>query len=219
MYAITIEEITRIAKEIPITKSGGDGRIDSAIKEPEFLKEIKRILLDKNPTWDVLIPSSRNSFDIMINSIQINLKLSDCKSSDNSASKKAIYYSLTGRLDYPSSSNFNEFYKRVKEAYHDKTIKTHRCKQTEYHYLVKNKITGDVLLKPIFDIHTYVSNASNDMQINWGKEFINADYYTEDVDYLKKIRSLITCLQCSRVASINTSNKFAYADIDSFMPE
>ena len=196
-YNITISEIESVAKSIGVKKSDCDGRIDSAMKEKPFLNEMKRILLEMNPDWEVVISPPRASCDIIVNNIRINLKLTDCKSSDNSVNKPSIYYSITGLTTYPYSSNWNDFLDRLTDAKTKSQIKKQRYKPTEYHYLVKNKLTGNVLLKPIFDIHTYVSNASNDLQINWKNEFTYSEYHTEEVDYLKKVQSLLLCIQKS----------------------
>lgn len=217
-YMIMINEIASVAKTICVKKTDGDGddddgRIASAIKEKPFLNEMRRLLLEKHPDWEIVIPPNRASCDIMINSIRINLKLTNCKSGDNSVSKPSIYYSITGLTTYPYSSNWNEFHKRLKEAKTTNHIKKIRNKPTEYHYLVKHKLTGEVLLKPIFDIHTYVSNASNDLQINWQHEFTAAAYYTKDEDYENKVESLLMCIQQSVQKKIETTKRFAEADI------
>lgn len=216
-YNTTITEIEIVARSIAVKKADCDGRIDSAMKEIPFLNEIKRILLEKHNDWDVVISPPRASCDIMVNSIRINLKLTDCKSSDNSVNKPSIYYSITGLTTYPYSSNWNEFLDRLSDAKTTNQIKKQRYKPTEYHYLVKNKLTGDVLLKPIFDIHTYVSNASNDLQINWKNEFAHSEYHTEDADYLKKVQSLLVCIQKSVKEMIERTKRFAEADISSLL--
>lgn len=216
-YDTMINEIKTVAKTISIIKSDYDGRIDSAMKELPFLEEMKKILLDKYPDWKVIISPIRGSCDIMINSIPINLKLTDCKTSDNSMNKASIYYSITGQTTYPYSSNWNIFLDLLTEAKKMHCFKKHRCKRTEYHYLVKNKITGDVLLKPIFDIHTYISNPSNDLQINWKNEFIHLEYTIEEADYLQKVRSLLVCIQKSVKEMIARTIRFAEADIDNII--
>jgi len=216
-YNITIEEIEIVAKSIDVKKADCDGRIDSAIKETPFLNEMKRILLKKHPEWDIVISPSRASCDIMVNSIRINLKLTDCKSSDNCVNKPSIYYSITGLTTYPYSSNWNEFLDRLLEAKTANQIKKHRYKPTEYHYLVKNKLTGDVLLKSIFDIHNYVSNPSNDLQINWKNEFAHSEYHIEDVDYRGKVESLLVCIQKSVKEMIERTRRFAEADMSSLL--
>jgi hypothetical protein len=216
IYNITISEVESVAKSIRVEKADGDGRIDSAMKETPFLNEMKRILLEKHPDWEILISPPRASCDIMVNSIRINLKLTDCKTSDNSVNKPSIYYSITGLTSYPYSSNWNFFFDKLKDAKTKNQVKKERHKPTEYHYLVKNKVTGDVIFKPIFDIHMYISNASNDLQINWKNEFTNSLYYTEDVNYLKKVESLLMCLQESAKKKIETTNRFAEAELDLF---
>jgi hypothetical protein len=220
-YDETITEILRIAKAIVIKKSesgsGSDGRIDSAMKEGPFLEELKKQLLAGHPTWDVVISPPRASCDILVNSVRINLKLTDCKSSDNSVNKPSIFYSLTGQTTYPYSSNWNEFYERLANAKKEGQIKKVRDKVTEYHYLVKNKLTGDVLFKPIFDIHTYVSNPSNDLQINWKNEFTHVDVLTTDADYMKKVESLLVTIQTSVKEMIARTRLFAEADLTALL--
>lgn len=213
-YNTVITEIRSVAKSISVKKTDGDGRIDSAIKETPFLNELKRLLMEKHPDWQIVISPPRASCDIMINSIRINLKLTDCKSADNSVNKPSIYYSITGLTTYPYSSNWNEFLDRLTNAKTTNHIKKIRHKPTEYHYLVKNKLTGDVLLKPIFDIHTYVSNASNDLQINWKNEFASSEYHTKDEDYENKVKSLVKCIQQSVKEMIERTKRFAEANID-----
>jgi len=210
-------EITSVAKSISLAQNAqedGDGRIDSAIKERPFLNELKRIILERHPDWEVEISPPRAPHDITVNGIPINAKLTDGKSADNSVSKPSIYYSITGLATYPQSSNWNEFVNRIMCAVSANQYKTQRNKRTEYHYLVKHKITGDVLFKPIFDIHTYVSNPSNDLQINWKNEFAHADYRTEDADYLTKVRSLLKCLTSSAKKKFETTHLLAEANWD-----
>jgi hypothetical protein len=211
MYNETINEILRISKDIKM-ESGSiiDGRIDSSIKEIPFLNKLKEELLKINPEWSVEITPPRASCDIMVNSIRINLKLTNCKSADNSVNNPSFFYSITGNSTYPYSSTWNDFIERLQKN----KIKTLRDKATEYHYLVKNKITGDVLLKSIFDIHTYISNPSNDLQINWKNEFKNITYYTSNEEYNMKVKSLIECIQKSVKDMIEKNRKFAECDIN-----
>jgi hypothetical protein len=212
-YTTTISEIVAAANAIGVKKTEGDGRIDSALKEIPFLNELKARLLEKHPNWDIVISPPRASCDVMINGLRINLKMTDCKSSDNSMNKPAIYYSITGLTTYPYSSNWNDFLDKLLEAKTTNQIKTQRDKSSEYHYLVKNKITGDVLMKPIFDIHSYISNPSNDLQINWKNEFANSEYHTDDASYHTKVRSLLTCIQKSVREMIERTRRFAEADM------
>jgi hypothetical protein len=216
-YTLVVAEIERVAKLISVIKANCDGRIDSAMKETPFLFELKKLLLEKYPDWTIIISPPRASCDIMIQNLRINLKLTDCKSSDNSVNKPSIYFSITGLQDYPYSSTWNDFLDKLTEAKKKKHIKEQRDQSTEYHYLVKNKLTGEVLLKPIFDIHTYVSNPSNDLQINWKNEFTNITYHTKDIDYMKKVESLLCCIQKSVREMMERTRRFAEADFASIL--
>ena len=69
-------------------------------------------------------------------------------------------------------------------------------------------------MKSIFDIHTYVSNASNDLQINWKNEFLYSKYYTNDIDYMKKVKELLISIQTSVKDMIERTKRFAYDDIE-----
>lgn len=218
-YQTVIDLVRRTAIDIPLHKEGNDGRIDSAIKEGPFLDELGKRLLLAHPDWVVERPRCRSACDIIINDIRFNLKITDCRSPDNAANKASFYYSITGRNDYAYSSNWNDFLNKIMTAKENGHIKTRRDIQTEYHYLVKHKTTGQVLCKAIFDIHTYVSNASNDMQIHWGHEFRNSDHATLDEDYHKKVESLLLCLQRSVRMMIERSNRFAETDFSNIFAE
>lgn len=216
-YDTTISIIKSAAERIEVcAKNDGctDGRIMSAMKEAPFLEKLKEMLLDEKPHWEIAISPPRASCDIMINTLRINLKLSDCKTADNSVNKSAIYYSITGLTTYPNNSNWNKFYKMLLDAKSKNQIKLKRDKMTEYHYLVKNKLTGDVIMKSIFDIHTYVSNPSNDLQISWRNEFKNIDYAVEDENYTKKVEELLKCIQKSVKEMIRRSQEFAEGDVE-----
>lgn len=207
MYETIYEDILTAAKSISLSSGEGDGRLDSAMKETPFLIELKRILLEKHLEWDIVIPKERSWCDIIIQAIPINLKLTEAKTADNCANKRAIFFSITGNSYYPYSSTWNNFYDKLSET----PWKTHRNKLTEYHYLVKNKLTGAVLLKAMFDIHTYVSNPSNDLQINWKNEFNHLEYQGDS----KKIDELLTCIQTSVKAMIERISRFASANFSS----
>ena len=216
-YAQTIQRIRTAATQITVARLGGDGRIESAMGEGPFLETLKSNIHVLDPTAEVVISPPRAACDLLVNGIRINLKLTDCKSSDNSANKPSIFYSITGSPTYPYSSTWNDFSQKLAEAKANGQIKMARVRETEYHYLVKNKITGEVLLKPIFDIHTYVSNPSNDLQINWKNEFENINYLTADADYVAKVGSLIKALQTSVRQMIERTRLFAESNVDDLL--
>ena len=204
MYETIYADILTAAKTITLSSGEGDGRLDSAMKEVPFLIELKHVLMEKHPEWVIVIPKERSWCDIIIQAIPINLKLTEAKTADNCANKRAIFFSITGNPDYPYSSTWNDLYDKLLTT----PWKNERCKLTEYHYLVKNKLTGDVLLKAMFDIHTYVSNPSNDLQINWKNEFHHLEYQGDS----KKVYELLSCIQTSVKAMIERTARFANAD-------
>jgi hypothetical protein len=216
-YDETYAEIVRVAQSISVVRTEGDGRIDSAMKEQPFLQELRRQLLSSHPTWEIQISPPRAACDVLINGIRVNLKLTDCKTADNAANKPSIFYSITGLTTYPYSSNWNDFLAKLTEARARGEFKRTRDKTTEYHYLAKNKLTGEVLFKPIFDIHTYVSNASNDLQINWRHEFEHAGHKTDDDKYMEKVVALLRAIQKSVQEMIARTRLFADADFSTLL--
>jgi hypothetical protein len=192
-----------------------DGRSQSSNLESVVLTMIKTHMLQKHPWWCIEIQKSRTFCDVVVNGICINLKLTEGKSADNSASKKGIFYSMTGLETYPATSTWDYFYKQLRQAKQHGRFKTVRYKPTEYHYLVIHKGSpGRVLLKAIFDIHTYRSNPSNDLQIQWNHEFAHADHATKDALYGEKVVSLLKTLQKSVKDKIATIEQFAEADFE-----
>jgi hypothetical protein len=106
--------------------------------------------------------------------------------------------------------NFSDWYKKILAG----KIKPCRDRMTEYHFLVVNKETSEVLLKSILDIHTFKSNPCNDLQINWKNEFKNVSYLTLDDDYEQKVKSLLKTLQISAKQYLHSIIDFANANID-----
>lgn len=193
-----LQEISATILAILTKKKEEDGRSQSANLEAQILTLLKGHLLQKYPSWSIELSKARAFYDLKINGIYINLKLTAGKTADNSSSKKGIYYSITGQEScYPASSNWNTFYKMLQQAKAQGHFKKVREKASEYHYLVIHKTTGAAIFKPIFDIHTYKSNPSNDLQIHWNNEFAHADHTTTDELYLSKVESLLDTIQNS----------------------
>ena len=211
-YNDTIELIHKTASTIDIAfdkNSKDDGRIDSAIKEPEFLNCLKTELLKIQPKLDIEISKKRAWYDIKINNIPINLKITS-GGNDNANNKTAIIYTLTGQI-VDESMNPNVMLENIKKL----TVKNIRNKETEYHYLVYHKKTKKVLLKSILDIKKYNSNPCNELQIKWNYEFDNIDYVC--TDHQSKMLELLKTLQESYTKSINNMKDFAYFDFSTII--
>lgn len=180
-----------------------DGRIVSAVKESEYLEKLGYALPS---TFQFKISKPRDWYDFQCGGVPFNLKLTNCaKTCDNAFNKAAVIYSVTGRIPRYKNMCFNKFWSQIKEAPWDD------IPGREYHYLVVNKLTGDVLIKSIFDVQNYMPNPCNIMQINWSKEFEARDYKAENITEKKK--ELLRCIQKSIQASINSQQEFAQADI------
>jgi hypothetical protein len=210
-YSDTIQAIKAECLKINISFSKeGDGRITSAIKEKEYLDALTKGLLENYTGFTVEIPKERFWYDIMINSIPINLKLTS-GGTDNAFNKVAIIYTVTGSDCSKRNMNYDDWFNIIK----DSKKKDVRNKQTEYHYLVVHKDTGQILLKSILDIHTYKTNPCNILQINWNNEFKNIDCYIPDSRFKSKTHELIRTVQNSLKQYVNSMKTFCDADISS----
>jgi hypothetical protein len=211
MYEVTIKSIMTECKTINMSFSKmGDGRIISAVKEKEYLDTLSEKLLQKYPDYKIEIPKERFWYDIRINTIPINLKLTTGKT-DNAFNKRAITSTIS-RVEpcINQNTNFNTFYQDMRKY----SSKNERQYTTEYHYLVVNKNTGQVLLKSILDIHTYKKNSSNILQINWDNEFKNLSYMTPADKTREKIIELLKVIQTSLREAYERSKLFIDADIE-----
>lgn len=212
-YASTVAAIMTACQEmktaVQFNATGGDGRITSAVKEKDYLDTLETFMKANYPNTIFERPPDRYWYDVRINHIPINLKLT-VGGTDNVFNKKSILFTLTGDESAMGNMNFSEWYKKIMAG----KIKSQRDRMTEYHFLVVNKDTSDVLFKSILDIHTFKSNPCNDLQINWKNEFKHASYLTSDEDYEQKVKSLLKTLQTSVKQYLQSIIDFATANID-----
>ena len=205
----TISAIKRVCAKINLSYSeDGDGRIISAVKEKEYLNALVKGLGEEDPYTTCEIPKDRHWYDIRINSIPINLKITN-GGTDNAFNKVAFLYTLTATEVKKKNMNMNKWFEHVRTITH----KEERDRHSEYHYLVVDKKTGTVLLKSILDIHTYKSNPANIFQINWGKEFKNINYVTPEDKYHAKLLEAFGTVQKSVRQAMAGMDKFAEADL------
>jgi hypothetical protein len=208
-YRETIKAIKTECGKINLTYSkGGDGRITSAVTEKPYLDKLESGLKAIYPSFTIVRPKERFWYDIEINSIPINLKLTTGKT-DNAFNKRSIVASIScSGASITQNTNFNTLYDALKKC--EKA--NERNPFTEYHYLAVHKNTGTILLKSILDIHTYKSNPSNILQINWDNEFKHIDYECED--FKEKRKELLKTIQTSLKKQYENSKMFIEADID-----
>jgi len=208
-YAATIAAIKKVCKKINISYSvGGDGRIISAVKEKEYLDALVEGLKEEDPHMVCEIAKDRHWYDIRINGIPINLKITK-GAAGNAFNKVAFLYTLTAVEVEKKNMNMNKWFEHIQKIPH----KTERDRKTEYHYLAVDKDTGRVLLKSILDIRAYNSNPANIFQINWKKEFKNIDYVTPETKYHSALLEMFGTVQKSIRQAIAGMDKFADAEL------
>lgn len=211
---LTYDEIISAIKEecAKINQTVESGRFNSLKAEQEYLKTLKKNLESRDQNIRIQIgeiESKISWYDIMINDIPINLKMTTATQADNAMSKKGIIYSLTGELHGKKQYSYNEMYQLIKA-----NLKPKREIAKEYHYLVIRKTTpATILIRPILDVSHYISNGKNDLQINWKKEFDNPTYKTSDDDYKNKVIELLKTLQDSCKKVMKSFDTFLEADL------
>lgn len=194
-------------------KTSGDGRLVSAIMETAYLDKLEELLIKKDKSINIWRPPARHWFDIMINNIPINLKLTT-GGTDNAFNKTAITYTLLdGITNDAKIVGFSEWYEFIKANYNSAI---NRNPFKEYHYLVINKNNpSKVLFKSILDINTYRSNPSNILQIRWKHEFNHYTYVLKTAEsYQLKKLELLKCIQVSLVKEYKSKRSFIDANLD-----
>jgi hypothetical protein len=186
---------------------GGDGRVESSVKEGPYLEALKTAL---GSGHTVEIAKARHWYDVRIDGIPFNLKMTECASSDNMFDKVAIHYTLTGEELVKKNMNFDVWWSGVVAA----KRKAERDPSTEYHFIVVDKRDGSVLVKSLMDIHSYKKNPCNILQIGWANEFAQASYTASD--YKAKVRELLGTVQASLLQRRASEDAFCTADLSKF---
>ena len=213
-YSDTVKAINSECAKINLKFSTeGDGRLTSALKEREYLDQLVAGLKNNYPSINVKVAKERFWYDIRINTIPINLKLTT-GGTDNAFNKVACIYTISGEEGTLRSMNYNQLYSSLKAG----SKKSERDYMTEYHYLVIDKESGSVLFKSILDIHTYKTNPCNILQINWKNEFKNIEHMTPVDKYKKKIQELLKTIQASLRQFNESMKEFLEADIEIDFP-
>lgn len=192
-----------------------DGRLVSAIMEKKFLDKLEVGIHEVDKKIKIERPNIRHWYDIMIENIPINLKLTT-GGTDNAFNKTAIAHTILGyEANHIHNLNFSEWYDFIKNHYDPNMC---RDPFKEYHYLViSKKDPNKVLFKSILDINTYKSNPSNILQIRWKHEFNHFTYnigWTDNTRYQNKKLDLLKCIQTSLVKEYIGKRKFIEAHID-----
>ena len=207
-YDATIAAVKAACTDINLsyTRSGDghDGRLESAAKEGPYLAALKAKLEVSGHIVEIAPP--RFWYDVRIDGIPFNLKLTECASADNVFDKVSIHYSICGVETTKKNMNINEWWAGIMGS----ARKAEREKATEYHFIVVNKKTGAALVKSLLDIHSYKKNPCNILQIAWANEFANAEYVA--ADYKAKVAELLGTIRASLAQRRASEEAFMDAD-------
>jgi len=187
-----------------------NGRLESYNLENIYLQNLKK-KLEKND-FIMEISKERHWYDMKINDIPMNLKLSSFGGADNAFNKKSILYSIRGDISNINYGNMNnkEFFEELKKK---DLWKNERNIETEYHFLVINKLKpSEIIIKSLFDIKKYISNPTNILQVEWKKELKNIDYTCDNID--EKISQLLKTIQLSYRKKTCDMENYVNCDID-----
>jgi len=206
------ETCNAINKECSFIKlkysSKKDGRLDSANLESKFLNDLQGSFKKNYPSFDFEIPKNRHWYDVKINNIPINLKITS-GGRDNAFNKVSILYTICGEEIDKKHMNFNSWWDEIEKC----NKKDVRDKKSEYHYLVVDKNSSNIMFKSILDISEYHTNPCNILQIDWKNEFNNMNYSIEDKDFKKKINILLKTIQTSVKQDVESKMKLVNAKI------
>lgn len=206
-YIETIRAIRAACAAINLTYSReGDGRLESAAKEGPYLEALKSRLTTGGHTVEIAPP--RYWYDVRIDGIPFNLKLTECASADNVFDKVSIHYTICGVETTKKNMNIDDWWAGIMAA----PRKATRDRATEYHFIVVNKLTGAALVKSLVDIHSYKKNPCNILQIAWANEFTHAAYEVPDAAYKAKIAELLGTIRASIAQRRASEDAFMAAD-------
>ena len=150
--------------EVKLPSGGEDLRADSSQAEQKVVQ-----FLQNAGRWKVRSPAvdsgnNRAWYDAEIAGYFVDIKISQCKASDNTNAKKAIYYFLTGVEADSAPQHTDQFFKSMKE-------KEEPDEKRDYYYLIVNKNEpADVFFVSLKGLaHCMPAPNNLPFQSNWGK--------------------------------------------------
>lgn len=184
-----------------------DGRVTSAINEKQFLDRLHAHLLVLQPQLSVVRSRTREWFDIQIDGIPVNLKMTS-GGTDNAFNKVSIEYTMCGTVPTKKKLTFNEWVDHLQEAFTELTNERHP--HQEYHYLAFDKRSGNHRFLSMLDIRSYKSNPSNILQICWGQELERECFYNDDTsdNKISTICNILRIIQASLKQDYESKRKF-----------
>ena len=195
-----------------------DGRINSSMNETWYLKKITSYLHQYEPQLNVHCSMSREWYDISVDGIPINLKLT-MGGTDNAFNKTSIDYTISGKIPERKKISYNEWMSRLRNEFGHMT--NVRDFHGEYHFLAIDKIDGKHCFKSMIDIQSYRSNPSNILQICWKSEFDGDDKksirHLKLVDKREKLLDILSLVQQSLRQDYDSKRDFIDFSLPSYM--
>ncbi len=168
------------SKELSLSKTTQDGRINSAINEDEILNFLESSYNFENG-YSLSRPNAREWYDLVIENtktkefIPINIKVTDTTHADNLNCKLGIFYALTGiKPSFGNEISWLPYFQKLAENFGHK-------KDKDYFFLIVNKQDfSDVFCTTLKGIKTLTPNGNNlPFQCKWNcnREVYHRDFF------------------------------------------
>ena len=155
-------------QRIVLSTGSASKRSDSSDSERIVVSHIQNAQTHNRQRWNTLSPnigssSGTNWYDIMIEDCYVDIKISECNSSDNTNAKQAVYWFITGEI--------KSFCSQRRYLFSRMRANENPNESRDFYYLIVNKNnTSDVFIVSLKGISTLVPNGNNrPFQAQWHK--------------------------------------------------
>lgn len=159
-------------------------RTGSKIGENDVKDEIKAYCNIVNKQCSILPEDAYAELELIDNGIidPANVKLTKCKTPDNTNCKSGIFYVLTGKLPQAFGISNATPYPLLLKILFDNIDLTDK-NISDYYFIVYNKDSNRYFWSSLRNINEAIPNGSNlPFQIHWGKEFSLGRKYKNTID-------------------------------------
>lgn len=162
LIPIVLEEAAEYLRQqhMILPSGGGDSRGDSSAGESTVIQ-----MLQNAQKWNIVgsnvgRSTNRAPYDMELEGLLVDVKISSLSGTDNTNAKSAIFYLLTGQTDHPVHTK--DFWEKLR----DSEIPD---EDRDFYYLIVNKSnTSDVFVVSLKHITEVVINPRNQpFQANW----------------------------------------------------
>ena len=146
--------------ELTLPSGGGDARRDSSDAESTVI-----LWMQNQRRWDIYSPNVAASnnlgwYDLQVDGLYCDIKVSNLRSNDNTNAKQTIYYFLTGDTENPPQQR-NRFFAQMKE-------REDPDEQRDFYFIVVDKTTSETFIVSLKGIHEVTPSVSNPpFQCRW----------------------------------------------------